>query len=407
MNNLHLFKTKHYQTPPLVMMQDHGEQTRSKREKLEGKLRIAVCMAGQARTLAHPAVWRSAYEHLLERGKHDLYAVLGTGSEGASFGDGAKQGSNQDQALGSACGLEEALNALRPIKTLLVLQQPVKPPCAENFATMQFLSWAGCAKLIPKGRYDYIFKTRPDVYWTPGIAHTDKPFSGARNLFTTKQFIVAHVGLSSMAAHLALGGKLDVVTHNDWHMLIHDSQLHVLAGFRNVSCAGHVCNRCKRCLFRDIFDDYNEYCVLMNHFAIHKIRQIESRHPEDPRMYGFASNQIPWLQSLKLGKLARWSPESEPPQQPRGVRLVCWPGRTRLAKCEYCIPGTRRGNCPPHVIISRNRSQALTPERHPIGQIRIGYRPNSSMRYQITTPPASGHEVYVRVSEMCRSKTSF
>lgn len=45
-------------------------------------LRIAVCIAGQARTLAHPTVYGALYERLLERGRHDLYAVLKLGTNG-------------------------------------------------------------------------------------------------------------------------------------------------------------------------------------------------------------------------------------------------------------------------------------------------------------------------------------
>ena len=47
---------------------------------------IAVCMAGQARTLSSPLVYRNAFERLLERGRHDLFAVLSTGSEGCPSG---------------------------------------------------------------------------------------------------------------------------------------------------------------------------------------------------------------------------------------------------------------------------------------------------------------------------------
>ena len=47
---------------------------------------VAVCMAGQARTLSSPLVYRNAFEHLLERGRHDLFAVLSTGSEGCPAG---------------------------------------------------------------------------------------------------------------------------------------------------------------------------------------------------------------------------------------------------------------------------------------------------------------------------------
>ena len=61
-----------------------------------GAPRMAVCLAGAARALIHPLVWRSIARHLLGRhgagggaatasadgaGGHDLFAVLGTGPE--------------------------------------------------------------------------------------------------------------------------------------------------------------------------------------------------------------------------------------------------------------------------------------------------------------------------------------
>ena len=38
--------------------------------------RVAVCLAGQARSLVEPAVWHSIRDLLLERGRHALFMVL-------------------------------------------------------------------------------------------------------------------------------------------------------------------------------------------------------------------------------------------------------------------------------------------------------------------------------------------
>ena len=38
--------------------------------------RVAVCLAGQARSLVEPAVWHSIRDRLVERGRHALFMVL-------------------------------------------------------------------------------------------------------------------------------------------------------------------------------------------------------------------------------------------------------------------------------------------------------------------------------------------
>ena len=42
--------------------------------------RIAVCLAGQVRTLVHPSISHSLWTRVLDHGRHDLFAVLGTGT---------------------------------------------------------------------------------------------------------------------------------------------------------------------------------------------------------------------------------------------------------------------------------------------------------------------------------------
>ena len=106
--------------------------------------RIAVCMAGQARTLAHPAVWRSAFDNLLVQGRHDLFAVLRTGSEGCPKGCPDKRAAGfgismqqfNDMELAAPCHVERALRALRPVRVRF-LHEADAAPCAENYATLQ------------------------------------------------------------------------------------------------------------------------------------------------------------------------------------------------------------------------------------------------------------------------------
>lgn len=216
------------------------------------------------------------------------------------------------------CELERALRVLRPLRLRLLLEQR-HGICEENFATLQFRAWATCADLVLEAtrsgerRYDYVFRTRPDVFWGEPVA------------------------LTVLAANLDKTTRRDVViTHNDWHMLLHVSQLGALATLRNASCATR-CNRCKRCLFREIFDDFNEYCVLINHLASWRLRHIEAAHPADPRIYHYPLDapDSPWLNALRAGKLTRWEKAHRPAQQPSGTRIVC---RGPPLRCEYCGP---------------------------------------------------------------------
>eukprot|EP00966_Prymnesium_polylepis_P007607 174688-Prymnesium_polylepis.1 len=89
-------------------------------------------MAGQARTFGSAAVHRSAFDRLLRRGRHDLFAVLSTGSEGCPRGCADKrtaawgvsyQGFN-DMELPLPCEIERALRLLRPLRTRFLLAQP-------------------------------------------------------------------------------------------------------------------------------------------------------------------------------------------------------------------------------------------------------------------------------------------
>lgn len=187
--------------------------------------------------------------------------------------------------LAPPCELERALRLLRPLRLRLLLEQ--RPGiCEENFATLQFRAWATCADLVLEatrggGRhYDYVFRTRPDIFWEMPVALT----ALARNLEKTTRRDV-------------------VVTHNDWHMMLHTTHLGALATLRNASCASR-CNRCKRCLFREVFDDFNEYCVLISHLAAWRLRHIEAAHPADPRIFHYPVEDVfsSYLDSLRAGR---------------------------------------------------------------------------------------------------------
>ena len=94
---------------------------RGARQPREVTPRVAVCVAGAARALIHPLVWRSLERHVLGRseggaGGHDLFAVLGTGAEDQRSRTNELP-LDEQPSLRSAAGaylLSHALSALRP-----------------------------------------------------------------------------------------------------------------------------------------------------------------------------------------------------------------------------------------------------------------------------------------------------
>jgi len=225
-------------------------------------IRVAVCLAGQARTFAHPAVWRSVREHLLEDGRHELFLVLATGSLTAAAASGWN-----DQRVTSPCELRDALEALAPRATRLVVDD-FSPPAACGSApktTRQFQKWAACAELVERheaatgGAYDYIFRSRPDVLWR------------------------ASPRVERLARGLA--GEDVVLTANDRHLLIHRSRWGVLRAMREMECHA-ACRLSNRSAapwneWRSSRPRHgpNEYCLLLAHLATHGIRQVEAALP--------------------------------------------------------------------------------------------------------------------------------
>ena len=94
---------------------------RAARQPRKATPRVAVCVAGAARALIHPLVWRSLERHVLGRseggaGGHDLFAVLGTGAEDQRSRTNELP-LDEQPSLRSAAGaylLSHALSALRP-----------------------------------------------------------------------------------------------------------------------------------------------------------------------------------------------------------------------------------------------------------------------------------------------------
>ena len=109
-------RTHHFQHPP-----DRWILTaRAAEQAAPATARIAVCMAGQARTLASPLVYRTAFEHLLERGRHDLFAVLSTGSEGCPAGCADRRAASSGASFQSFNDMELPAPCERPRSPRLV-----------------------------------------------------------------------------------------------------------------------------------------------------------------------------------------------------------------------------------------------------------------------------------------------
>lgn len=215
----------------------------------KGTSSVAVCVAGQARTIVHPSVARLMRARVLDNGRHDLFAVLSTGSHGNALPVGSRFARNvsmqsiDDQCLPEACELAAALQHLRPLRTRFVLNSHEgREPCRENFATIQMVATASCVNIVEsyerdqnfRVRYRFMLRTRPDVYWKASLPLDD---------LTSK-----------------LGHRRMVLTTNDWHMLVHRGLWTVLRSMDNVTC-DQRCNGRRAHYLGTIFDEMNEYCA--------------------------------------------------------------------------------------------------------------------------------------------------
>lgn len=261
--------------------------------------RVAVCMAGQVRTLVHPAVWHALRDRVLERGEHDLFAVLGTGSSKRAElprDVRAETGAWPDRAPDS-CALEVALGQLQPKAVRFVLSEPRQSPCHDGarqskvaWASLQFAKWAACVGLVRRHeqqhgvQYDWLFKTRPDVYWREPL----------------------HLG----ALAGAMPGPDVVLTVNDMHALVHRSRFHVIDAMESIACDIR-CNGASPYL-RGLFHSFNEYCLLLMHLSRFGVRQLEASHPWESALLHFVGGTN-WTAGLRLRhrrpRLARFRQE--------------------------------------------------------------------------------------------------
>lgn len=297
--------------------------------------RIAVCLAGQVRTLVHPSVSHSLWTRVLDRGRHDLFAVLGTGTRKQShLSQSAMVHANAwpDRAP-HACELEVVLEGLRPVAVAFELIEERISPCHTTdkrqadlaYASLQFRKWARCISLVKQHEqrasllYDFVFKTRPDIYWRENLR-------------------LAHLAASMPSPDV-------VLTCNDLHVLVHRSHWDMLKSIKSIACD----RRCAGAspLLRGFFDNYNEYCLMMAHFARHRIRHLEVSHPLERSLMHFVSSSN-WTAGLRLFARrpriarARFDPNTDtdadartvciamdgPDSDPAGTRARSWMSRS-------------------------------------------------------------------------------
>ena len=252
------------QTFPWVGVQlDHANKPpRRKPPPTEGRPNVAICLAGDARTLFHTSVWRSVWR--LRGGRRspsplDLFLVLGTSAERVKLGEHADQGRSSPVAPHPRL-LEHALEAIEPTAVHIVTRPD--PPSCNRSATAQFAKWARCVEMIrrhPHRPYDFLFKGRPDV-----VIH--RP-----------------IDLRALAAQLDPSAILPA---NDVLLLAHRSKWHALTALRpgvlrcDQRCSGDPASPHK--VLRKLVKGYNEYCLLSVAWAELGVNHLEASHPTEP-----------------------------------------------------------------------------------------------------------------------------
>ena len=86
-----------------------------------------------------PAVWGAVSAFLTDMGNRRSYMVLTTSSEVSDL-------HHADLGASEACGLEAALNGLRPRKLRFIFNRP-SIPCGNSEAA-QFSKWSDCVDLV-------------------------------------------------------------------------------------------------------------------------------------------------------------------------------------------------------------------------------------------------------------------
>ena len=237
---------------------------------------VAVCMAGQSRTLIHPQVWT---RHARSLGQYPLFMVLSTMRGGTQWSDGE-----------DLTALSAALHAMRP-RRVRFLSRPFAPLCSTNDGSVQLHYLAECHELIPI-HYEAIVRTRPDHVWqsVPDLASS-------------------LVGL----AHT-------VVSRNDWAVIASRAVFRAWAA-APLRCA-RVCRRPPP-LWAAVMGPDNEYCAFVAHLARVRVGHMECTHPSERQLF-LRRASAERCAALGAAQIVRWTAVRRAPSIAKRNRpVVC------------------------------------------------------------------------------------
>ena len=226
--------------------------------------RLAICLAGAARGLILPTVWRSIRDTVLSvsvANPPTLFLVLSTGAEEPRGRDGNSEDDDAEQTyLHSSEGaqlLAATLNALQPAAVTFLTGRS-QPSCGVP-ASGQFSKWAECANLVrdyetrnrDKPPFEVLWKSRPDLLWSAnqlGLHKIDE--------------IVERVASDRLVA----------VTTDDLNVFLHASQLSVLSALTpdQMVCPPECATQVWKWM-----DGRRVYCLLKAAFARRGIHHVD------------------------------------------------------------------------------------------------------------------------------------
>lgn len=249
---------------------------------------IAVCMAGQPRTIVHPHVWR---RHVQTLHNYAIFLVLST-----------------HHTVSYASALSAALHAIRP-KRVRFLARSFQPVCGDNTMSIQLHYLAECHHVVPL-HYTAIVRTRPDHVW-----------------HVTPNFEASIAGL-----------KNTMVTRNDWAVV---ADRHVFRKWSSVPLECHrVCAAPPR-LWSPAMSANNEYCAFVAHLARIDAGHMECTHPGERELFLRRAPESRCT-DLKSGQIVRWSTEKTKGPDSPDAPLVCEVGtfKCRLMTREEILRGS-------------------------------------------------------------------
>ena len=233
---------------------------------------IAVCMAGQPRTIVHPHVWK---RHVRTLHKYPIFMVLSTIS------------THHNAVYASA--LSAALHAIRP-KRVRFLTRSFQPVCGDNTKSIQLHYLTECFRVIPS-HHTVIVRTRPDHVW-----------------HVVPDFVPSIVGL-----------KNTMVSRNDWAIIAHRQ---VFKKWSSMPLVCHEVCTTPPLLWAGVMGRDNEYCAFVAHLAKIGAGHMECSHPGERELFlRRAPNSR--CKDLSAGQIVRWDAEATENLNFSNEPLVC------------------------------------------------------------------------------------